>query len=104
MLFWQVTVAVVQYLQWPTDTKLELKFSPTLALPALSICNLNSARKSAILGKNPVPGVHQLQRFLNNVSIYFDSVRLCGLIVHSSEDELTLKTIIFLNTLPTSLV
>ena len=58
-------------------------------MPALSICNLNAARGSGIRDANAGPGVRAIKSYLHRVSIWFDSVYLCGLIVRSSEDDFT---------------
>ena len=48
VMIWQVSQAVLKYLSWQTETKFAVSSRGSLPLPAITFCNINSLRSSAL--------------------------------------------------------
>ncbi|XP_033109434.1 amiloride-sensitive sodium channel subunit alpha-like [Anneissia japonica] len=52
MFFWQTQELLIQYFNYDFDTTVEIKFSPRLDFPAITICNINPVKNDRLQESN----------------------------------------------------
>ena len=48
VMLWQISLAIIKYRTHPTDTTIKYNTTTQLLFPAVTICNLNPIRQSAL--------------------------------------------------------
>ena len=48
MAVYHVTLVILQYQKWPVSTLVTIEYNKELLFPAVTVCNINPLRRSAI--------------------------------------------------------